>query len=388
MYIQDGERIPIKIWAGRGEIEEGAIQQITNVANLPSAFHHVVLLPDAHQGYGMPIGGVATLKNAISPNMVGVDIGCGMRALKTSLLIIGIDDLKRIMSRIRRAIPVGFNHHKKNYAKQLPPVTGAQYLVVANAELASAAHQVGTLGGGNHFIEIQKGDDNHIWIMVHSGSRNIGLKVANYYNKRAKELNKRWCSDIDPKWDLAFLPADSEDGAMYISEMNYCLEFALANRRLMMQFIKEILTEIVPSVGFLAEYDIHHNYATRENHFSQNAWVHRKGATSAKEGEVGIIPGSQGTSSYIVEGLGNEDSFTSCSHGAGRVMSRKKAKETLKFKDVVDSLDKKGILHSIRDKSDLDEAPQAYKNIDTVMAYQTDLVKIKVKLTPLAVIKG
>ncbi|GAH73459.1 unnamed protein product, partial [marine sediment metagenome] len=183
MYVQGGERIPIKIWAERGEIEEGAMNQITNVANLPSAFHHIALMPDAHQGYGMPIGGVTALKNAISPNMVGVDIGCGMRALKTSLLIIGIDDLKRIMSSIRRAIPVGFNHHKRNYAKQLPPVTGAQYLVVVNAELASAAHQVGTLGGGNHFIEIQKGDDNHIWIMIHSGSRNIGLKVANYYNK-------------------------------------------------------------------------------------------------------------------------------------------------------------------------------------------------------------
>lgn len=388
MYIQDGERIPIKIWAGHGEIEEGAIQQITNVANLPSAFHHVVLLSDAHQGYGMPIGGVATLKNAISPNMVGVDIGCGMKAVRTNLVDITKNDLKKIMSGIRKAVPVGFNHRKKARLLDMPGSSIEFGGSIVEQEFRSAAHQIGTLGGGNHFIEIQKGDDNRIWIMVHSGSRNIGFRVANYYNKIAKELNAKWSSDINPKWDLAFLPADSEVGTAYLDEMNYCLDFAKANRGLMMSFIKDIFNDVISCVHCVTEIDIHHNYATRENHFSQNAWVHRKGATSAKEGEVGVIPGSQGTSSYIVEGLGNEDSFMSCSHGAGRVMSRKKAKETLKFKDVVDSLDKKGILHSIRAKSDLDEAPQAYKNIDTVMAYQTDLVKIKVKLTPLAVIKG
>lgn len=387
MYVISNPRIPIKIWANPEEIEDGAIDQINNVASMPTAYHHIALMPDAHQGYGMPIGGVCSLKGTISPNMVGVDIGCGMRALKTSLL--EINKLKKIMSKIRQAIPVGFNHREEPCASEMPShPSDVISMHIVGQEFQSATHQIGTLGGGNHFIEIQKGSDKHIWIMVHSGSRNIGLKVANYYNKRAKELNKRWCSDIDPKWDLAFLPADSEDGAMYISEMNYCLEFALANRRLMMQFIKEILTEIAPSIGFLAEYDIHHNYATMENHFGQNGWVHRKGATSAKKGELGIIPGSQGTASYIVEGLGNKESFMSCAHGAGRIMSRKKAKETLNITDVTKKLEEKGIIHSVRNRDDLDEAPEAYKSIDAVMANQADLVKIKVKLEPLAVIKG
>jgi len=243
------------------------------------------------------------------------------------------------------------------------------------------------LGGGNHFIEIQKGSDGHIWIMIHSGSRNLGFKVANHYNKLAVELNEKWHSSVPKSWELAFLPVDSEEGQAYIKEMQYCVDFALANRELMMGRVKlEFVDQYGPQVDFEPMINIAHNYASLENHLGQNVWVHRKGATKATEGLVGIIPGSQGTKSYIVEGLGNPESFMSCSHGAGRKMGRRQAKENLDLKKEQEKL--KGIIHSVRSANDLDEAPGSYKNIETVMENQKDLVKILVTLKPLAVIKS
>jgi tRNA-splicing ligase RtcB len=249
------------------------------------------------------------------------------------------------------------------------------------------AGQLASLGSGNHFLEIQKGSDGHIWIMIHSGSRNFGLKIADYYNKLAKELNKKWFAGIDPKWDLAFLPVDSEEGQAYIREMNYAVEFALANRKLMMDRIMGIFIDETMACR-MDETNIAHNYVSLENHFGENVWVHRKGATLARKGTIGIIPGSQGTKSYIVKGLGNKESFESCSHGAGRTMSRTKAIDTLNLEDEIKKMDDLGIVHGMRNKSDLDECASAYKNIDEVMENQKDLIEILVELTPLAVIKG
>ncbi|MCK5493671.1 MAG: RtcB family protein, partial [Candidatus Omnitrophica bacterium] len=241
-----------------------------------------------------------------------------------------------------------------------------------------------------------KGSDGHIWIMIHSGSRNLGLKVANHYNDIAKELNKKWYSNVDPKHDLAFLLIDSPQGQAYLREMQYCVDFALANRKLMMDKIIRIFIDITDKGNGTEQYvkmkngmiNIAHNYASLENHFGQNVWVHRKGATQAKKGQIGIIPGSQGTASYIVKGLGNKESFESCSHGAGRVMGRKQAIRELNLEEELKKLNDKGILHEIRGVKDLDEAPGSYKDIDKVIENQKDLVEVLVELKPLAVIKG
>lgn len=387
MQVISTEKLPIKLWLD--DIEDGALDQAKNLANLPFAYHHIAIMPDSHQGYGMPIGGVMATEGVVVPNAVGVDIGCGMCAVKTSLTELDKDTLKKIMGEIRKAVPVGFGHHKKNQDEKLMPEfighmedNRKDYPIISQ-EYNSALKQIGTLGGGNHFIEIQKGSDGHIWLMIHSGSRNLGFKVANYYNKVAQEINDKYYSVVDKGQELAFLPLETKEAQDFLREMNYCVDFALANRKLMMERIKEIVgAEYEPMIN------IAHNYATMENHFGKNVMVHRKGATSAKEGEVGIIPGSQGTKSYIVEGLGNKESFESCSHGAGRKMGRKDAQRSLNLEDEKKKLDDKGVIHSIRNKKDLDEASGAYKDIDVVMKNQQDLVKVSVELEPLAVIKG
>lgn len=369
------------------DMEDMALDQAKNLANLPFAFKHIAIMPDSHPGYGMPIGGVMATEGVIIPNAVGVDIGCGMCAVKTSLKEIDTETLKKIMGKIREAIPVGFNRHKERQDDEfVPEIFENSFESVVWAELGKANFQVGTLGGGNHFIEIQKGDDGHIWIMIHSGSRNLGFTVANHYNKVAIMLNEKWKSVVPKAWELAFLPVESNIGQEYIEEMNYCVEFALANRKLMMDRIEPLFLLASNDVCFDPMINIAHNYASLENHFGKNVWVHRKGATLARKGTVGIIPGSQGTKSYIVKGKGNKESFESCSHGAGRKMGRKQAQRTLNLGEEQKKLE--GVIHSVRYVEDLDEAPGSYKDIDVVMANQTDLVDIKVELTPLAVIKG
>ncbi|MFO7655614.1 MAG: RtcB family protein [Bacteroidales bacterium] len=382
------ERIPIKLWLE--DIEEGALQQSRNMANLPFAFSHIAIMPDSHEGYGMPIGGVLATKGVVVPNAVGVDIGCGMCALKTNLETISTETVKKIMSGIRGLVPLGFDHHKDK--KDIALMPSADNIVkngVVEREYESARKQIGTLGGGNHFIEVQKGSDGHIWIMVHSGSRNIGLKVAEHYNKIAQRLNERWQSVVDKSFNLAFLPIEEQAAKDYLSEMQYCVDFAFANRKLMMNNIVSVFTGCFNGNFSELEFiNIAHNYARWESHFNTNVIVHRKGATSARVGEKGIIPGSQGTKSYIVCGKGSAESFESCSHGAGRALSRKKAQRTLELETEIAKMDEKGIIHAIRNKSDLDEAPGAYKCIDVVMENQKDLVDIMVELNPLAVIKG
>jgi len=382
------ERIPIKLWLD--DIEDGAMAQVRNLANLSFAFKHVAIMPDAHQGYGMPIGGVLATKGVIIPNAVGVDIGCGMCTVKTNLTDIKRDGLTKIMGAIRECIPVGFSHHAKDQNEKLMPVNeiDSDNSKIACKEYRSALKQIGTLGGGNHFIEIQKGSDGYIYIMIHSGSRNLGKKVADYYNKIAVVLNNLWLSSVPINQELAFLPIESCEAKSYLKEMDYCVEFAFANRKLMMERVKECFLAYTNQVEFGEMINIAHNYAKFEHHFGTNVIIHRKGATSAREGEIGIIPGSQGTKSYIVKGLGNTESFMSCSHGAGRKMGRKQAQRELSLSDEIKKMDDLGVIHGIRNQADLDEASGAYKDIDVVMANQRDLVEILVELTPLAVIKG
>jgi tRNA-splicing ligase RtcB len=380
------ERHPIKMWLD--EIEENALAQASNLANLPFVHKHIALMPDAHSGYGMPIGGVLATRGVVIPNAVGVDIGCGMCAIKTNIEHMNPDELKTIMSMVRKTIPLGHNWHKNQQDGNLMPQREKLPFIVEN-QYNRALYQIGSLGGGNHFIEIQRGNDGFIWIMLHSGSRNIGKQVAEHYNKVARQLNERWHTSVPKAWDLAFLPIGSDEAQAYLEEMNYCVEFAFANRQLMMTRIKEAFVEVTHGEAQFDELiNIAHNYAAWENHLGENVLVHRKGATRAYEGETGIIPGSQGTKSFIVEGLGNPESFKSCSHGAGRVMGRRQAQRELDLATEIKKLNDKGIIHAIRNQKDLDEAASAYKDIDRVMENQQDLVKIKIKLEPLAVVKG
>jgi tRNA-splicing ligase RtcB len=244
------------------------------------------------------------------------------------------------------------------------------------------------LGGGNHFIELQKDETDTLWIMIHSGSRNLGKLVGDYYNEKAKMLNERWYSVVSSDIRLPFLPLRTDEFDAYWREMAYCIDFALCNRKLMMERIEEVIKDAIPEIEFEPMINIAHNYAAWENHYGQNVIVHRKGATLAREGVIGIIPGSQGTASYIVEGLGNPESFCSCSHGAGRTMSRTAAIRDLNLKEEVERLDALGIIHAIRNQDDMQEASGAYKDIETVIANEADLVKVKTRLLPVAVIKG
>ena len=387
MKVINGNRVPIMMWTDT--IDKGALEQVIDLASLPFAYHHIAIMPDVHQGKGMPIGGVLATKGVLIPNAVGTDIGCGMCAIKTSL---HVDDMSkqtliRIINKIREQIPVGFAHHEKPQdLKFLPSNQDIQKLPCIKNLMEGAIKQIGTLGGGNHFIEIQSSTDGNIWIMLHSGSRNIGNIVCNYYNKIALHFNKLWYSDFIP--GLEFLPIECKDGKNYFNEMRYCIDFGFANRKLMMQRICDSFAIYFPRITFDPMINIAHNYAAWERHFGNNVIVHRKGATRAMKGEIGIIPGSQGTKSYIVEGLGNANSFMSCSHGAGRVLGRSEARRQLDLQKEIDFMNAQGILHSIVDEKQLDEAPSAYKDITQVLANEQELVRPIVELSPLAVIKG
>lgn len=379
------ENRPIKLWLD--DLEPTALSQAKNLANLPFAFSHIPIMPDSHPGYGMPIGSILATKGVVVPNAVGVDIGCGMCAMRTELQVVSKEDLKKVMGLARQLIPLGFNWHDEPQDESLMP-TGHEGLKLVSRGYPKATKQIGTLGGGNHFIEIQRGSDGYIWIMIHSGSRNLGYSVAKHYNNLAIKLNERWYSTIAKTQELAFFPIETQEAKDYIAEMKYCIEFALANRKLMMTNMTAALKEVLGDFEHDEIINKAHNFATWENHFNHNVMVHRKGATRAYEGELGMIPGSQGTSSYIVRGLGNPQSFMSCSHGAGRKMGRKQAQRELNLEAEIALLNEQGVIHGMRHIKDLDEAVSAYKDIDQVMANQQDLVEVVVELKPLAVLKG
>ena len=381
---------PVKIWAN--SVDAKAMQQIENLTTLPFLFHHLAIMPDVHAGMGMPIGGVLACKDVVIPNAVGVDIGCGMCAVKSNYKVTDISQdvlRKKIMNGIRQRIPLGMAHHTQPQPETcLPNGHEVERMEVVKRRQSAIVYEVGTLGGGNHFIELQKDEEGNLWVMLHSGSRNLGKLVCEHYNKLAQQLNARWHTVVDEKLRLPFLPVGSAEFKNYWAEMQYCIDFALCNRSLMMQRIQEVITDALPGIAFEPMINIAHNYAAWENHYGQNVIVHRKGATLAREGMVGIIPGSQGTASYIVEGLGNAASFNSCSHGAGRVLSRTAAIASLDMQAEVAQLEAKGIVHAIRSQDDMQEATGAYKDIEEVIANQTDLIKVKTRLLPIAVIKG
>jgi len=390
--------VPIKVWLDN--IDDNTWEQVENLSRLPFVHHHIALMPDAHMGYGMCIGGVMATEDVIIPHAVGSDIACGVLAARLPFKEIRKDQLQNIKALIKKAIPMGVGkaHEKAHLMPEINSIINGLCLEddptsVLFKHYGLAASQIGTLGAGNHFIEFQKGSDGFIWIMIHSGSRGLGYKVADHYNKVAIELNKKWFSSVNPKHQLAFLPMNTDEGQKYFREMTYCVEYAKQNRLKMFCSIVLACETILPqyhgSKIFIDQiYDVAHNYATLERHFGKNVWVHRKGATKAMKGEIGLIPGSQGSKSYVVHGLGNPDSFYSCSHGAGRLMSRSKAKKELDLATESKKLDKLGVIHGMTDIKNLDEAPGAYKDIEMVMNNQKDLVTVEVELTPIMVLKG
>ena len=387
MKVIETERIPIKIWSDL--VEDGAIEQAKSLANLPFSRKWVAIMPDTHQGYGMPIGGVVATENVVIPNAVGVDIGCGMKARKTNITEIDKETLKKILNQIQRDIPTGFAHQQKPQivSDELMDMTKQlSYDNVAFREIVSKMpEQMGTLGGGNHFIEIQKGDDGHIWIMLHSGSRGIGKMTCDYYNNLAEKLNKQWHS-YEAK-ELAFLPMETAQGMEYIQAMRIGMRFAEENRLHMLERITEAMRKFIPNMEVEEAIDTHHNYASLEHHYGSDYLVHRKGAVRAV-GKV-IIPGSMGTYSYIGEGLQNPESFWSCSHGAGRRMGRKEATRQFTAQSIIEEMRIKDIeLYKVKKEDVAEECAAAYKDIDEVMENQSNLVKPLVKLRPIGVVKG
>lgn len=376
--------LPIKTWTDI--LDDGTDEQAGHLAQLPFAFHHIALMPDTHVGYGMPIGGVLATIGTIVPYAVGVDIGCGMRAWDTQFPVDYFQPIMdKVMRQILRDIPVGMRHHKTRQSMQLyweKEPQGILNAPVFEREFDKAHYQLGTLGSGNHFIEAQACEETGtIWFMIHSGSRNVGKQVCDYHHKVAVTLNGKYHSKVPKAWNLAFLPLDSQEGQDYVNDMQASLAFAKANRAHMEKKIRDILYQFeIPDGGVAV--DIHHNYAAMEHWHGKNVMVHRKGAVRAK-GTV-LIPGNMGTLSYVAEGLDNPESFGSCSHGAGRIMSRTEARHNETIRATLDSMETKLYAHG----DVYDEAPGAYKDIRNVMVEQSDLVCTTHILKPLAVVKG
>ncbi|NTU89306.1 MAG: RtcB family protein, partial [Actinobacteria bacterium] len=391
IFNPDEQKWPIKVWLENAEqIGTDCLQQAKNLSNLPFIHQWVALMPDTHEGYGMPIGGVIAADNVIIPNAVGVDIGCGMNFIQTNIPVeplLSIDTpngklTQAILSDIMRSIPTGFEHHKRaqscaSVAGFLQNLTSEQKKRIPEVlymNLEDADFQVGTLGSGNHFIELQTNDQGFLGIMVHSGSRNIGKKICDHFNALAIEQNKAEGSPVPPEWDLAYLAADSKLGEEYILWMNLALDFAKENRAHMIQSVIEKVRINVEKYADITDVELsepincHHNYAAYEEHYGKKVWVHRKGAIRAGKGETGIIPGAMGTYSYIVIGRGNPESFSSCSHGAGRCMSRAEAKQRFTVQDTIVDLKTLGVFLGKENRLDVsEEARFAYKDIDFVI---------------------
>jgi len=406
IYDDKKNKVPIKVWLDdKKDVEDSCLAQAEMVSNHPAIFHHLALMPDTHTGYALPIGGVCALDRAISPYFVGVDIGCGMGAVRTNLCVddVSTEQIRMILDHMKKLVPVGEGHAHQKAQEWDEGFLGYLRNVEKDPDWLDdhtwqlAEKNLGTLGGGNHFIEVQRSDMGDIWLMIHSGSRNLGYKIAQYYHKLAVGFCEQWHSAIVDSTQ-AFLPADSYFGENYLRDMKFAMAYAKENRRRIMAAFKLSVLQFFHDAEFVEEINIHHNFASLENHYGKNVWIHRKGATSAKKGELGIIPGSMGTKSYIVEGKGNPESYCSCSHGAGRKMGRNDASRRLDKKDcdaamsgiVFDGfgkakgkkMQKEGI------QFDLGEAPQAYKDIVTVIRNEADLITPVRELTPLGVLKG
>ena len=401
-------RVPVRVWLSSEEkIEEGCLKQAVHLAKLPFVHRWVSLMPDTHMGKGMPIGGVIAAKGTIIPNAVGSDIGCGMIFVPMNVQLAQIQGImtgngsliQLLVGDILRNIPTGINRYKMpQESAVLDRAKEQMELYEQNPELtgliADGYYQTGTLGGGNHFIELQVDEEGYLGIMIHSGSRHMGKEICDHFHKKARELNEKWYSQVPDEWRLAFLPVDTEEGKQYIRWMNLALDYAYENRQRMLDRMMEIVTrQLKKHADVDAEYgeiiNCHHNYAAIENHYGENVWVHRKGATRARAGETAVIPGAMGSFSYVVEGLGNLESFCSSSHGAGRAYSRTGAMAAFSTEQVILDLRERQVVLGKHKKNDVaEECRFAYKDIDMVMEQQKDLVKPLKKLRTVGVVKG
>lgn len=383
MKVISTDHVPVKIWTDNAEPE--SLKQLVNTARLPFVFKHVAAMPDVHFGIGATVGSVVATKGAVCPAAVGVDIGCGMMAVKTTIPYHRVmDKLPQIRHSIERSIPLGMESHKPERA----PNTfwsGWERMSPLVAPLWEKGRlQIGTLGGGNHFIELCLDTENSVWIMLHSGSRGIGNKVAKRHIDIAKGFMKTMFIEL-PDPDLAYFAQGQPEFRAYVEDVQWCQEYAMCNRETMMAAVIKDLTYAVGFFNKTMEVNCHHNYLEWENHYGENVLVTRKGAVRARKTDLGIIPGSMGAKSFIVRGLGNPESFDSCSHGAGRRMSRTKAREKFTIEDLAKQTS--GV-ECRKDLGVLDEIPGAYKDIDEVMANQSDLVEVVAQLKQVLCVKG
>ncbi|HFC91426.1 MAG TPA: RtcB family protein [Leucothrix mucor] len=393
---------PVKSWTRDVPFDDNAKQQLRNIAKMPFIHKWVAAMPDVHLGKGATIGSVIPTTGAIIPAAVGVDLGCGMMAVKTSLRADQLpDDLASLRSRIERAVPHGrsigrgkrdkgsWGQEPKDVLKAWKPLADAFSIMCDKYPFLKQTNNIrhlGTLGGGNHFIEICLDESDDVWVMLHSGSRGVGNRIGSYFIQQAKKDMERYFIQLPDK-DLAYIPEGSAMFREYTLSVAWAQDFARINREVMMARVIGALKDEM-SIPFTTEAEVvncHHNYISRENHFDKNVWVTRKGAVSARQGEMGIIPGSMGAKSFIVRGLGNADSFCSCSHGAGRVMSRTKAKQLVTLDEHKKAV--AGVECRI-DMSIIDETPSAYKPIEKVMQAQKDLVEVVHTLKQVVCVKG
>jgi tRNA-splicing ligase RtcB len=395
LNANSGYGVPVKIYTN--DIEEEALTQLRQMAQLQFIHSHIAVMPDVHLGIGATVGSVIPTKDAIIPAAVGVDIGCGMNAVRLNLSASQLpDDLKRLRSEIERKIPVGFEFHRQVKAKastlsplekRLRVITDkhpALRRMLKNFDL-TWQKQLGTLGSGNHFIELCLDESNQVWVMLHSGSRGLGNCIGTYFIELAKKEAQHRFGHVPDK-DLSYFALGSKSFDDYVEAVQWAQDYAFENRREMMRLVLEALRSLLPPFQLSKEaVNCHHNYVQQEQHYGENVFVTRKGAIRAGDGELGIIPGSMGAKSYIVRGKGNAESFCSCSHGAGRRMSRAKAKRLFNEEDMIQQT--QGI-ECKKDRSVIDEIPAAYKSIDEVMDNQSDLVEIVHTLKQVLCVKG
>ena len=387
--------VPVKVFTD--DIDEASIQQLGNMAQLPFIHSHIAAMPDVHAGIGATVGSVIPMRGAIVPAAVGVDIGCGMNAVRLSLKANDLpDNLYKLRAAIEKSVPVGFEEHNEpsvqaatvnNMAAHLKSITDKHpgIMKMQRNFQNTWGRQLGTLGGGNHFIELCLDEQDDVWVMLHSGSRGIGNKIGQYFIEKAKKDMGKALGNLPDK-DLAYFTEGTQHFEDYVEAVGWAQDYAMLNRREMMRLVLEALQKHLPKFTTTQEaINCHHNYVQQEQHFGQEVYVTRKGAISAQLGQLGIIPGSMGAKSYIVRGLGNPQSFCSCSHGAGRRMSRTEAKRRFNALDLEQQT--QGI-ECRKDKGVVDEIPAAYKDIDTVMQHQTDLVEVVHTLRQIICIKG
>jgi tRNA-splicing ligase RtcB len=387
--------VPVKVYTG--EMEPAARAQLVNISRLPIVHHHVAAMPDVHLGIGATVGSVIPTKRAIIPAAVGVDIGCGMMATRLSLKANELDEtsLKKVFGQISRDVPVGFEQHNdrdvrsdaaKRFQKPLKKILEKHAgIEKRRGRNSSWVHQLGTLGGGNHFIEVCLDESGGVWVMLHSGSRGIGNAIGSYFIELAKRDAERNQLQL-PDRDLAYFPEGAKHFDDYVEAVGWAQDYARANREEMMDLVLEAMHRHLPAFEVTEKaVNCHHNYVERETHYGESVWLTRKGAIRARTGELGIIPGSMGARSYIVRGRGSAESFHSCAHGAGRRMSRNAAQKQFSLGDLAEQT--AGVICR-KDKGVIDEIPGAYKNIDEVMANQSDLVEVVHTLKQIICVKG